>query len=86
MVEIHLYGQLRRYGPSPDATVPCVLRVQPGASHRTVADLVGALGIPPEDVASVFRNGRWERDGVKSPVEGTARLGLFPAKMSLLYV
>ncbi len=86
MVEIHLYGQLRRYGPSPDPTAPCVLRVEPGDGHRTAADLVASLGIPPEEVASVFRDGRWERDGVRSPIEGAARLGLFPAKMSLLYV
>lgn len=86
MLEIHLYGRLRRHGPTADPTVPCILRVEADSSHTAVGDLVAALGIPAGEVASVFRDGRWQRDGLKAPLEGAARLGLFPREMSLLYV
>ncbi|MGE5617682.1 MAG: hypothetical protein ACM3US_00315 [Sphingomonadaceae bacterium] len=86
MIEVHLYGRLRRYGPTQEATTPCVLRVEPHPEHRTVGDLVTSLGIPPEAVASVFSDGRWRQEGVNAPLGETTRLGLFPPNMSLLYV
>ncbi len=86
MVEVHLYGRLRRYGPTTEPATDCVLRVEWGTQHRTVGELVASLGIPREEVASVFRDGRWEREGLNTPLGEAKRLGLFPPNMRLLYV
>ena len=86
MIEVHLYGRLRRYGPAGDTRLACVVRVEPGAGQQTVGSLVEALGIPGREVGSVFRDGRWAREGPDASLEGVARLGLFPPEMSLLYV
>ena len=86
MIEVHLYGRLRRYGPSDDAKAQCVVRAEPGADHRSVGDFVAAIGVPCVEVASVFVDGRWARAGLNAPVAGVARLGLFPKEMTLLYV
>ena len=86
LIEVHLYGRLRRYGPTADVREPCVVRTAPDAHHGTVGDLVAALGIPPNEIGSVFRNGNWERDGLKLPLDGIVRLGVFPRNMTLLYV
>ncbi len=86
MIEVHLYGRLRQYGPTRDPTVACVLRAELRPEHRSVGDLVASLGIPPNEVASVFRDGLWQREGVQAPLAGATRLGLFPSNMSLLYV
>lgn len=86
MVEVHLYGRLRRYGPTSDVTTACVLRAEPGVEHQTVGDFVASLGIPRQEVASVFRDGRWMREGLEAPLGGARRLGLFPPNMNMLYV
>ena len=86
MIEVHLYGRLRRYGPTGDARADCVVRAEPGAGHQTVRELVAALGIPGPEVGSVFRDGRWVREGLSAPLGGATRLGLFPPEMGLLYV
>ena len=86
MIEVHLYGRLRRYGPSNDPTVACTVHAEPAEDHRSVGDLIAALGIPREEVASVFRDGRWQREGLDAPLAGASRLGLFPPNMSMLYV
>lgn len=86
LIEVHLYGSLRQYGDLADPTLECVVRVQVDADHVTVGGLLGSLGIPPQDVASVFIDGRWEREGVRATLRDARRLGLFPRKMGLLYV
>ncbi len=86
MMEVHLYGRLRRYGASCDPTIDCILEVEPRAEQQLVEDLVASLGIPPQEVASVFRNGHWQQEGLKASLAGVTRLGLFPHTMSLLYV
>ncbi len=85
-IEVHLYGRLRRYGPTGDARFDCVVRAAPGAGQQTVRDLAAALGIPAEEIGSVFRDGRWEREGLGASLRGASRLGLFPPEMGLLYV
>ncbi len=86
MIEVHLFGRLRRYGPTQQPTVECVLQVEPRPEHRTVGDLAAFIGIPTGEVASVFRDGRWQQQGIKTPLAGSTRLGLFPPNMSLLYI
>jgi hypothetical protein len=86
MIEILLYGRLRQYGPPGSPRDRCVVRARAGADDRTVGDLLARLGIPPDEVASVFADGRWVRAGPDTPVAGITRLGLFPPEMGLLYV
>ena len=86
MIEVHLYGRLRRYGPTSEVSVPCVVCAQVGADQRTVGDFLVALGVPSREVGSVFCDGRWAREGLDAPIHGVMRLGLFPRDMALLYV
>mgnify|MGYP000462906241 CR=1 FL=1 len=86
MIEMRLYGTLRRYGPTGNPRVECVVQAEAAPGDETVRDLLAGLGIPPGEVASVFINGRWTSAGVDAPIAGVTRLGLFPAEMSLLYV
>jgi len=56
MVEVHLYGKLRRYAldPRPDRDSVAWLEWQPG---ETVATVLERLGISPEEVCHIFLNG-----------------------------
>ncbi|MBN1858651.1 hypothetical protein JW848_05530 [Candidatus Bipolaricaulota bacterium] len=83
MIEVHLYGKLRRFAGSRRATSASIAFVacRPG---DTVGDVAGKLGIPLEDLGSnIFLNGVYA--SLESPVQNTDRLGLFPDDMQLLY-
>ncbi|HEY76159.1 MAG TPA: MoaD/ThiS family protein [Thermoflexia bacterium] len=56
MVEVYLYGKLRRYAPDPRPDRESVVRleVRPGDTVETVLE---RLGIRPEEVAHLFLNG-----------------------------
>jgi hypothetical protein len=56
VVEVHLYGQLRRYAanPRPDQESVVRLDLQPG---ETVGTLLERLGIPPAEAYQIFLNG-----------------------------
>jgi hypothetical protein len=56
MVEVHLYGQLRRYAADPRPDRESVVRLEP-RSGETVGTLLARLGIPPADVGHIFLNG-----------------------------
>jgi hypothetical protein len=102
MVDVHLYGKLRRYAPNPRPDRESVMRLQPG-SEETVGTTLQRLGIPADEVCHVFLNGAllstrnsmapWlkyqsvERDvGLDTPVQAGDRLGLFAHDMGLLVV
>ena len=57
MVEMHLYGKLRRYLKESERDEEDVLRVsvQPG---ETVAELLARTGIPHDEIYTVFLNSR----------------------------
>ncbi len=57
MVEIHLYGNLRRYGHQTRPGQKCVVgvEVRPGA---TVSSILAQAGIPVEEVNHVFLDSR----------------------------
>ena len=83
MIDIHLYGKLRRFGDDPTTTSQSIALVswQPG---DTVGEIVARVGIAEEDLGSnVFLNGRYAN--LESPVQDGDRLGLFPDDMQLLY-
>ncbi len=56
MIEVYLYGRLRRFAPEPRADREAVVRleVQPG---ETVGSVLERLGIGLDEVAHVFLNG-----------------------------
>jgi len=56
MVEIHLYGTLRRYAATPRPDRESVIRVEPGPDE-TVGTTLVRLGIEPAEVCHVFLNG-----------------------------
>jgi hypothetical protein len=56
MLEIYVYGDLRRYAPEsrPDRESVMRLASQPG---ETVGTVLERLGIPPAEVCHIFLNG-----------------------------
>lgn len=56
MVEIHLYGKLRRYGPAARPDRECVLRLEPEPGE-TVSSLLVRAGIAPAEIYHLFLNG-----------------------------
>ena len=102
MVEIHLYGKLRRYAKdSPDG----IIRVTP-ESDETLDILIKRLGIPLDDIYSIFYNSKLlaARSGMASwirypqvrstpfdwdlsiTVQSSDRIGLFGRDMAALVV
>jgi len=83
MIEIHLYGKLRKFADDPATTAQSIALVswQPG---DTVGEIVTRVRIAKTDLGSnVFLNGRYAN--LESPVQDGDRLGLFPDDMQLLY-
>ena len=102
MVEIHLYGSLRRYAPDPRPDRESVARLDP-QSEETVGTALERLGISPDGIYHVFLNGAllstrnsmapWLKyqkscvnEGLDTPVQEGDRLGLFAQDMGLLVV
>ena len=102
MVEIRLYGKLRRYAKdSPDG----IIRVTP-ESDETLDILIKRLGIPLDDIYSIFYNSKLlaARSGMASwigypqvlatpfawdlsiTVQSSDRIGLFGRDMAALVV
>ncbi len=55
MVEIHLYGKLRRYAQDIQSDRGNVIRVSPG-SDETLGMLLARLEIPVDEIYSIFFN------------------------------
>jgi hypothetical protein len=56
MIEIHLYGRLRRYADDPRPDRQSVVRLQP-QPDETLGTLLARLSIPTAEVYHVFLNG-----------------------------
>jgi molybdopterin converting factor small subunit len=83
MIEIHLYGKLRRFANEQDPTSDSVLHV-PVKGEETIEDIVRRIGIPREELGrNIFLNG--QISALSRNVKDGDRLGLFPWDMSLLY-
>lgn len=57
MIEVRLYGKLRRFGSDPrgDRETVVYLEIGPG---ETVGDALARLSIPQAEIAHIFLNGR----------------------------
>jgi len=83
MIEVHLFGKLRRFSDSPDPSGESVVNV-PVQKGDTIADVASHIGIPLEEIGpNIFLNG--EYSALERKVADGDRLGLFPDNMALLY-
>lgn len=83
MVEVHLYGKLRRFTDNLDPARDSIISV-PVKKGDTIEDIVKHIGIPFEELGSnIFLNG--EYSALERKVKDGDRLGIFPDNMQLLY-
>jgi len=85
MIEIHLYGKLRRFSEqkSPLRESVIHLEVLEGDSINSIVNRVGIPIIELGSARSIFLNG--EFSGLQRSVKDGDRLGLFPDNIQLLY-
>lgn len=84
MIEVHLYGRLRRHAAQSGVHRPSIARVD--LPHGTVAEAIEALGVDRAEVGQIFVNGRYEHAAWDRTVQAGDRLGVFPRDMRMLYV
>jgi len=83
MIEVHLYGKLRRFAEDKDPSSESVVHV-PVEQDDTIQDLLVRLGVPLHEVGSnIFLN--WQYSGLDRQVHSGDRLAIFPDDMQLLY-
>ncbi|MCL0070103.1 hypothetical protein M1O57_03020 [Dehalococcoidia bacterium] len=83
MIEVHLYGKLRRFTDNQNPARDSVIYV-PVEEEDTIEDIVERIGIPSEELGSnIFLNG--EYSAKTRQVRANDRLGVFPDDMQLLY-
>ena len=83
MIDVHLYGKLRRFSGDSDPRKEAVLSMEV-EGEETISDIIGRIGIPPEELGrNIFLNG--EVLAHERTVKDGDRLGIFPDDMQLLY-
>jgi len=84
MIEVHLYGKLRRFTDDQCPTRDSIIYI-PVEEGDTIENVVRHIGIPLEAVGSnIFLNGEYSALGRK--MKDGDRLGVFPNDMQLLMV
>lgn len=83
MLEVHLYGKLRRFTDNQDPARDSIVYV-PVKDGDPIKAITQRIGIPPEELGSnIFLNG--EYSALERRVTDGDRLGIFPDDMKLLY-
>ena len=83
MIEVHLYGKLRRFTDNQDPAHDSIIYT-PVKEGDTIGDVVRRIGIPLKALGSnIFLNGEYSTLG--RTVKDGDRLGIFPNDMQLLY-
>jgi len=83
MIEVHLYGKLRRFTDNQDPSRDSIVYVSVEEGD-TIEKIVRHIGIPFEELGSnIFLNG--EYSALERKVADGDRLGIFPDNMQLLY-
>ncbi len=83
MIEVHLYGKLRRFTDNQEPTRDSIIYT-PVEEGDTIKDIIRRIGIPLEELGSnIFLNGEYSALGRK--VKDGERMGVFPNDMTLLY-
>jgi len=84
MIEVHLYGKLRRFTDNQEPTRDSIIYT-PVEEGDTIKDIIRHIGIPLEALGSnIFLNGEYSALGRK--VKDGDRLGVFPTDMQLLMI
>jgi hypothetical protein len=84
LIEVHLYGRLRRAAAQSGVHRPSVAWVD--MTEGTVAQVLEALGLDRAEVGNLFINGRYTYAAVDLTVRSGDRVGVFPTDMRMLYV
>lgn len=83
MVEVHLYGKLRRFTDNQDPSQDSIINI-PVSDGDSIENIARRIGIPLEELGSnIFING--EYSALTRKVNDGDRLGIFPDNMQLLY-
>lgn len=83
MIEVYLYGKLRRFSDNQDPRRESVVYVQVEEGD-TIEDIINRLRIPMNEIGSnIFLNGEYSKP--TRHVRDGDRLGLFPDDMQVLY-
>jgi len=84
MIEVHLYGKLRRFTDNLDPARDSVIHVRV-VKGDTIGDVARRIGIPREQIGTnIFHNG--EYCTLERKAQNGDRVGLFPPDMSILMV
>lgn len=83
MIEIYLYGKLRRFAEQKSPVKESVIFME-AQENDSINSVISRLGIPPDELSStIFLNG--EYSSLNRSVKDGDRLGLFPDNMILAY-
>jgi molybdopterin converting factor small subunit len=83
MIDVHLYGKLRRFSGNSNPRRESVLPMEV-TGGETISDIIKRIGISPEELGrNIFLNG--EISALERTVKDSDRLGIFPDDMQLLY-
>ena len=83
MIEVHLYGKLRRFTDNQNPSRDSIINI-PVNNGDSIESIVQRIGIPLEELGSnIFLNG--EYSALERKVSNGDRLGIFPDDMKLLY-
>ena len=84
MIEVHLYGKLRRFTDNQDPSRDSIVYIL-SKKEDTIEDIVRRLGIPFEELGChIFLNGRLFP--LERKVKAGDRLGIFPDNMAMIIV
>ncbi len=84
MIEVHLYGKLRRFTDNLDPSRDSIIHIAAGKGD-SIADIIRRIGIPDNEVGpNLFLNGEYSPQSRK--VHNGDRLGLFPDDMPMIMV
>ncbi len=84
MIDVHLYGKLRRFTDNQDPTHDSIIYI-PVEEMDTIENIIRYIGIPLEVLGSnIFLNGEYSTLG--RTVRDGDRLGIFPNDMQLLMI
>jgi hypothetical protein len=82
VVEVWLYGKLRRFAAEAAPDAQSVVRF-PLDDADTIGTVLTHIGISPTETSNIFLNG--ELSGFSREVKPGDRLGVFPHDMCVLY-
>jgi molybdopterin converting factor small subunit len=83
VIEVRLFGKLRRFAENPDVKSESVIRLSLREAD-TIQSIIEHIGIPLNEVGNnIFLNG--EYSALERTVKDGDRLGIFPDDMQLLY-